>query len=445
MNFIHASDIHLGYKQYDLKERFRDFGNSFMEIINDAVSSKVEFVLISGDLFYNRNINAPTFTQAHHVLSMLKEANIPCIAIEGNHDRAFLKDGMSWLETLEWQGLLKLIKPGQEHLMENYIDINGVRIFGMPYQGSMTSSIIPAMAEEIRAINLQSPTEYTILMMHLGIEDFMKANVIGEVAYEDLVPLKGVVDYLALGHYHNTYEVDGWIYNPGSPDTCSISEVSESKGYYHVTDRKPVLKQVNSRKFIMVDVSVNSHTDTESLMKEIDARLSMIRAPEKEPVVYVTLRGTLNFSRSYLDIDRIKESVRSKINTIYTDVKLYLLNDEFCIDRLESENFDRTSIEREVFKKIVSADSMLSSDPEALAAMLCDLKDLAAEGADNITLDSVLRKIFDDIKSNKKADRPEVTRIMEKIEKIPVKEAPVSRASSLADMIEGEVWDWRNK
>jgi len=51
----------------------------------------------------------------------------------------------------------------------------------------------------------------------------MKYGVVGEVTYEDLCQLKGVVDYLALGHYHSNYEIDDWAYNPGSPDTCSVS------------------------------------------------------------------------------------------------------------------------------------------------------------------------------------------------------------------------------
>ena len=52
-------------------------------------------------------------------------------------------------------------------------------------------------------------------MMHAGVQGKMKYGVMGEVTYEDLYPLKEVVDYLALGHYHSAYDIDGWVYNPG--------------------------------------------------------------------------------------------------------------------------------------------------------------------------------------------------------------------------------------
>ncbi len=52
------ADMHLGYRQYDLEQRFIDLGLTFKQIIEYAVLNKVEFVLISGDLFDKRSINA---------------------------------------------------------------------------------------------------------------------------------------------------------------------------------------------------------------------------------------------------------------------------------------------------------------------------------------------------------------------------------------------------
>src|SRR5208337_1960620 len=129
MSFIHMADMHLGYRQYDLEQRFIDLGHTFNRIVEYAIANKVEFVLISGDLFDKRSINAPTYVQAVHVLSRLKEAKIPCIAIEGNHDRRFMKDGMSWLESLEWEKLLTVLKTGDNRLTGS-IDIGSYRIFG---------------------------------------------------------------------------------------------------------------------------------------------------------------------------------------------------------------------------------------------------------------------------------------------------------------------------
>lgn len=117
MNFIHASDFHLGYAQYGLIERFRDYALAFHSVITYAIDHKVEFILISGDLFHKRNINAPTYEQAYKVLSELKakSPSTSVYAIEGNHDLAFHQDGKSWLEILNSQDIFKLIKIKEEN------------------------------------------------------------------------------------------------------------------------------------------------------------------------------------------------------------------------------------------------------------------------------------------------------------------------------------------
>jgi DNA repair exonuclease SbcCD nuclease subunit len=63
MNFLHAADLHLGYRQYDLDQRFVDLGHSFMKVVEYAIAERAEFVIVAGDLFNSRNINAPTYTQ----------------------------------------------------------------------------------------------------------------------------------------------------------------------------------------------------------------------------------------------------------------------------------------------------------------------------------------------------------------------------------------------
>ena len=51
MKFIHAADLHLGYRQYGLAERFNDFSRVFRHIVDQAIEQQVDFVLLAGDLF----------------------------------------------------------------------------------------------------------------------------------------------------------------------------------------------------------------------------------------------------------------------------------------------------------------------------------------------------------------------------------------------------------
>lgn len=398
MNFIHMADMHLGYRQYDLEERFLDFGHTFKQVVEYAIAHKVEFVLISGDLFDKRSINAPTYIQAVHVLSLLKEAGIPCIAIEGNHDRRFLKDGMSWLDSLEWEGLLKVIKNYDGSLMGGFVDVGKIRIFGLGFAGSMTSAAIPQIKEDIISINARSPPEKTILMLHAGVQGKMKYGVIGEVSYEDLCQLKDVVDYMALGHYHSNYEIDGWAYNPGSPDTCSIVEAYEKKGIYHVTDAGARLVPMGIRKFIPLRIKADGHKGFDPLMNDIRGSLAEYGKYDG-PIVHVIIGGTLGFDRSHINVDTIIEAVKELTGALYVDVRFDLMNDEFVITSIESNELDRVGIEREVFRKLARSDSVLAGHSELFAASLSDIKDLAIKGADEKTLDDLMRKIYNEVKS----------------------------------------------
>lgn len=404
MNFIHTADLHLGYRQYELDQRFRDFGSSFLKVVEYAIAERVEFVLVAGDLFNSRNINAPTYMQAFHILSELKAAGIRCVAIAGNHDRPFLRDHMSWLEALEKHDLIALIRPGEEKLMEHYIDIGDTRIFGMSYAGSSTSAIIPRIADEIREINTSKPPGYTILMMHAGVEGQTKGNIIGETPYEDFLKLKDVVDYLALGHYHNAYVLDSWAYNPGSPDTCSLSEVNEPKGFYHVKDGKATLidKEIKRRPFIFASVKLEDHLDAPSLIAALEKKVASMPRPDEQPVVIVSFRGCLGFDRSHIDVEHVKQIVTEKFDPLYVDVRFDLSNDPFCISGVDAEGIDRVAIEREVLSRFAAADSMLSDYGHYFAASLSEVKDLAVKGADAETMDTLMRKTFEDIK-NKKA------------------------------------------
>src|SRR6478609_4136923 len=113
-SFIHLADTHLGYEQYGVRERFNDFSRAFWDIMDEAANRDVDFVVIAGDLFNKRAIDAMTLIHAIEGLKKLKEAGIPVIAIEGNHDRSYYRDGTSWLQFLCYQGYLVLLHPRME-------------------------------------------------------------------------------------------------------------------------------------------------------------------------------------------------------------------------------------------------------------------------------------------------------------------------------------------
>jgi len=109
--FVHTADNHLGYEQYGLKDRFNDFAKAFLAVVDAAIERRADCFVVAGDLFNRRAIDAMTLMQAETGLQRLKDAGIPAIAIEGNHDRSYYRDGVSWLQFLGWQQLLYLLNP----------------------------------------------------------------------------------------------------------------------------------------------------------------------------------------------------------------------------------------------------------------------------------------------------------------------------------------------
>lgn len=103
IRFIHTADLHLG-KTYRNSPggaaRYEDFFRCLAGIVADAVAEQVDFVLIAGDLFHVGQGLPKTFARTIEILQPLKDAGIPCIAIEGNHDWTHRCDSTSWIEAL---------------------------------------------------------------------------------------------------------------------------------------------------------------------------------------------------------------------------------------------------------------------------------------------------------------------------------------------------------
>ncbi|NET52509.1 MAG: hypothetical protein F6K09_28645 [Merismopedia sp. SIO2A8] len=111
--FLHLADIHLGFDRYDNRTRSQDFFRAFYDALETyAIAESVDFVLIAGDLFEHRLIQPSTLNQAQICLKYLQDANIPVIAIEGNHDNRPYGTKTSWLRYLAEWGLLTFLEPG---------------------------------------------------------------------------------------------------------------------------------------------------------------------------------------------------------------------------------------------------------------------------------------------------------------------------------------------
>lgn len=407
MNFLHTSDFHLGYAQYSLEERFRDYARAFHSVIKYAIDHRAEFILISGDLFHKRNINAPTYEQAYRVLSELKEKSpeTQVYAIEGNHDQAFHQDGRSWLEILDSQGLLRLIRLKEADgvkLMGDFVELDGARIFGVRYLGSRTVSTIPQIAEEIKKIGEARGEKYTILMMHFGMEGQIKQEAAQEVPYNSLLPLKEAVNYLALGHYHMQYEVDDWIFNPGSVEMISMNEYGMQKGFYHVRGGIKKLITPVTRPVRRIKLDISSITTPDELYSKVESRLEgepPVRS-DKAPLIELLLYGELNFPKSEVGIDRIKNMLALRFEPLWSEVKILKSNSQYTLNEGDVRGLTRGQIEKRVFSDQIKLDGRYREHVDEIVKTMIEVKKMAAAGIEESAIEKELRWCFEKIKSS---------------------------------------------
>jgi exonuclease SbcD len=410
MNFIHASDFHLGYAQYGLEERFRDYARAFQSVIKYAIDHRAEFILISGDLFHKRNINAPTYLQAYKVLLELKEKSpsTQVYAIEGNHDLAFHQDGKSWLEILNSQGLLRLIRlkeAGDIKLMGDHVELDNVRIFGVRYIGANTISSIPRIVEEIKKLEVEHGKKYTILMMHFGLEGQVRQSEAGEIPYNSIMPLREVVDYLALGHYHMQYEMDGWIFNPGSIEMISMNEFGLPKGFYHVKDRgaKLITPVTRSIRRIKLDISgIETPDALYSSIKNLLGRQTSTLSNNK-PLVELLLYGELSFPKSDVNIDQIKKTLEEEFKPLSSEVKIEKSNSQYAINESDVRGLSREQIELRVFSERVKLDARYRDNTDSIVNTMIEVKKKAAAGIEEGEIRTDLRWCFEKVCSQSSA------------------------------------------
>ncbi len=322
MRFVHCADLHIGCRQFDSDTRFSDFGSAFDYIAEFAVQNSADCVLISGDLFHHRNINAPTLSQATAVLQKLRNAHIEVFAIEGNHDKAYYADKRSWMEYLNDSKFLKLLKPSQG-LISNYdgnsgncIEFKGVRIIGLGYNAISTEVKLDELDKTLDA----GPP--TIVMLHGAVDNYSLKDL-GGFSSKSLKPLENRVCYFAMGHIHSKKE-NGLAFNPGAPENVHIDESrkGEEKGFYlcEISDaglKREFIPSPN-RDICYIDIDLGEGS-AESALDTIKARL-VKRFPKEGDILSLRITGSIDFPPHELDTSAIRSFAEESFAPLYIDI-----------------------------------------------------------------------------------------------------------------------------
>ncbi len=399
MNFIHTSDIHLG-KTYRTDsgeaQRYEDFFRCLAGIVTDAIETKVDFVLIGGDLFHVGQILPRTFAKTIDVLQPLKDANIPCIAIEGNHDWIHRRDSISWMEALSQMGYIRLLRPSRteeggyrfdpfdaETGMGGHVEINGLNIYGLGYIGAQAGSHVERICEAVT-------TENNLLLFHVGIWTFSPVEI-GNMKLEDAHPLAEKFGYVALGHGHKPYVIEtpekkSYAFNPGSPEQVNFGEEKYAKGYYLVTfeDGKftPEFRKTSPRPMFVETIELEGAENAEQALdlfrEQVKAKID-ISADERKPLLELKLTGRVGFHPFELGRERLKLVLDELVEPLHVEIKNHLSLVSSAGDG-DSSQKSLEEIEHEVLHELIKAGSDYQGREDELIKLSISLRDAVQKG-----------------------------------------------------------------
>ncbi|PYS84795.1 MAG: DNA repair exonuclease [Acidobacteria bacterium] len=402
IKFLHLSDVHLGCRRYNLEERTKDFFRSWHDVIvKHALPNGVDFVLIAGDFFDRRNIDPQTMNHALAGLQLLKDARIPVVAIEGNHDRHEAVTDYSWMRSFSQAGFLVLLEPArleegdasalpwemvpwdEESRAGSYIDIKGARVFGSHWYGTSANAAMGILSEALR--RARGRGLFQILLLHTDVEGQLN-RPIPALSVEKLKELRPLVDYVALGHTHKRFELDGWAFNPGSLEACSIDEYREERGLYLVEvgdDRQIKATFVNDyvqRPFQRLTFDVSGAEDPEAVHARVietvrrEARAHDPESDDPAPIIEISLRGHLGFKNSLLNLRRMREEALAETGALHVMLKNQSVPVEYAVAAGLDADTSRAHRERRIIADLIARDARYRDRAEEMAELVLDAK-----------------------------------------------------------------------
>ena len=251
---IHTGDTHIGYQQYHVPERRRDFLAAFRAVVRDAIADDVAAVVHAGDLFHDRR---PTLSDIMGTLDVLEElagADIPFLAVVGNHEA---KRDAQWLDLYASLGLAT-------RLDDEPTVVGNTALYGLDF-------VPRSKRDDLDYEFAAHDADHAALVTHGLFQPFDYGDW---DANEVLTGSSVDFDALLLGDNHapgRQQIEDAWVTYCGSTERASASE-REDRGYNIVTfdDEVHVTRRgLDTREFVFVDVDLGPEEGLERVRSRV--------------------------------------------------------------------------------------------------------------------------------------------------------------------------------
>jgi len=338
MKFAHISDCHLGGWKNEMQELNL---HAFFEAIKTSIGEKVDFVLITGDLFDNAMPSVDILKETASKLRELKEACIPCYLIAGSHD--YSASGKTFLDVLEKAGLCKNVASKTDEI--EFFESKGILIAGISgkRQGLEMEAVKKMKANEKSA-------ELKILALHTSLKEACP-EFIDSISIDELP--KGF-DYYALGHIHTPFlkkHEKGMVVYPGALFPNNFSELEEIEGGFCIVEQtkeglKVEREEIRLKEKLIISINAGNKSP-EAVTREIIVGLKKNNPAGK--IILLRISGTLSFGKtSDINFKEIDEAAKGCFTLLRNTGSLE--SPEFKT-QVQVEAKDIEELENEIIKK----------------------------------------------------------------------------------------------
>ena len=301
--FAHVSDIHLGFQEKKALQEIEQ--EVFEEIVDSCIKKKVDFILITGDLFHRNLPEMRVQRYAFRNFKKLYDAKIPIYAVYGSHD--FSPIEFSVIDLLTDIGYLtkvskEEIKNGKTLLEFTKDPKTKVKLAGI---SGRTAGVDKENFENLEVPKLDN--SFKIFLFHIGIEE-INSNFEIDSNSISVKSLPKEFNYYAGGHVHvfiHKYVDDvGRICYPGTPFAGHHNDLEENakhtkRGFVIVEFDDEVKNvefiEVKKADYELIEFNADGKT-ANALNIEILKNISKIEADKK--IILLKIRGELKSGKT---------------------------------------------------------------------------------------------------------------------------------------------------
>jgi DNA repair protein SbcD/Mre11 len=317
MKFIHCADVHLDtplqglahYPGAPVDEIRNATRRAFEKVLNAAISEKVDFIIIAGDLY---DTGLKSFESAlffNKEMARLKDAGIDVYLIHGNHDAA--------------SKLIKQLRPPRNvkvfRSTEPQTILNQELRIAIHGQSFATPEVTEDLAEKYPP---PVPNYFNIGILHTNLGGVSEHANYAPCSLQSLKN-KGY-QYWALGHVHNGQILctDPYIVYPGNiqgrngkeqgEKSCEMVTVSETG----TISMKKISTSVVP--WVEAEIDVSGCQTADDVYEKVRIRFGQLLSESKDRVTAVRLR-IVGATDAHSELNRDAEQIRNEAISIASE------------------------------------------------------------------------------------------------------------------------------